>query len=539
MSLVLLMAKFIFITGGVLSSVGKGIMTSSIGKMLQIRGYSVSTLKIDPYVNVDAGTMNPYIHGEVFVTEDGGETDLDLGHYERFLDINLTKISNLTTGQVYASVIGKERRGDYLGQCVQIIPHITDEIKSRIRSVAKASGADVLLIELGGTVGDIEGQPFLEAVRQFRLEEGFENTLFVHVALVPILDSTKEQKSKPCQHSVQEMRRIGIQPDIIVARCRDPLEPEVKKKISLFGSVPYGAVFASYDVEHIYQLPIRLDEQGMGEYVTKRLGLDGRAASWSAWSALVDSFVAPTKAVKIAMCGKYTKLADSYVSITEAIHHSAAKVGVQAALDWIETTKFEENPSAIDMLSNYHGIIVLPGFGARGTEGKINAIKYARVNKKPFLGICFGFQLAAIEYARNVLGLDGANSTEVNPNTPHPVIDLLPEQRSIGTMGGTMRLGSYKILLSEGTMTNKLYGATEIFERHRHRYEINPDYWQRLQDAGLAFSGWSTDRRRVEFLELPSHPYFVGSQAHPEFKSRPGKPSPPFYGFIAASAKLA
>ncbi len=533
------MVKFIFITGGVLSSVGKGIMTSSIGKMLQIRGYSVSTLKIDPYVNVDAGTMNPYIHGEVFVTEDGGETDLDLGHYERFLDINLTKISTLSTGQVYASVIGKERKGDYLGQCVQIIPHITDEIKNRIRSAAKMAGTDVLLTELGGTVGDIEGLPFLEAVRQFRLEEGFENTLFVHVALVPILGSTREQKSKPCQHSIQEMRRIGIQPDIVVARCRDPLEPEVKKKISLFGSVPYGAVFTSHDVEHIYQLPMKLDEQGMGEYVTKRLSLDGKVANWSNWNAIVDSFVTPTKTVKIAMCGKYTKLADSYVSIIEAIHHSAAKVGVQASMEWIETTRFEENPSEVSMLGNYHGIIVLPGFGARGTEGKISAIRYARTHKKPFLGICFGFQLATIEYARNVLELEGANSTEVNPNTPHPVIDFLPEQRSLGIMGGSMRLGSYKILLNECTIAHKLYGATEIFERHRHRYEINPNYWQKLQEKGLVFSGWSTDHRRVEFLELPSHPYFVGTQAHPEFKSRPGKPSPPFYGFVAASARLA
>ncbi len=533
------MVKFIFITGGVLSSVGKGIMTSSIGKMLQARGYSVSTVKIDPYVNVDAGTMNPYMHGEVFVTEDGGETDLDLGHYERFLNINLPKFNNVTTGQVYASVIGKERKGEYLGQCVQIIPHITDEIKNRIRSAAKMAGVDVLLIELGGTVGDIEGLPFLEAVRQFRLEEGYENTLFVHVALVPILNSTKEQKSKPCQHSIQEMRRIGIQADIVVARCRDPLEQDVKKKISLFGSVPYGAVFTSIDVEHIYELPIRLDEQGMGEYVSKRLGLDAKTPDWSGWKAISDSFLTPKKTVRIAMCGKYTKLADSYVSIMEAIHHSAAKAGVKASMEWIETTRFEEKPSEVELLGDYHGIIVLPGFGARGTEGKISAINFARTHGKPFLGICFGFQLATIEYARNVLGLKDANTTEVNPNTEHPVIDFLPEQKAQGIMGGTMRLGSYKILLNEGTLAHKLYGKTEIFERHRHRYEVNPDYWERLQKGGLVLSGWSADRRRVEFLELPSHPYFVGTQAHPEFRSRPGMPSPPYYGFISASAKLA
>ncbi|MDD1776005.1 MAG: CTP synthase [Candidatus Methanomethylicus sp.] len=533
------MVKFIFITGGVLSSVGKGIMTSSIGKMLQSRGYTVSTVKIDPYVNVDAGTMNPYMHGEVFVTDDGGETDLDLGHYERFLDINLPKFNNITTGQVYASVIEKERKGEYLGQCVQIIPHITDEIKNRIKSAAKMAGSDVLLVEIGGTVGDIEGLPFLEAARQLRLEEAFNDTLFVHVALVPILNSTREQKSKPCQHSVQEMRRIGIQPDIIVARCKDPLEVDVKRKISLFGSVPYDAVFTSYDVDCIYQVPLNLDKQGMGEYVTKRLGLNGRKADWSDWASVVDAFNKNVKTVKIAMCGKYTKLADSYVSIMESIHHSAGKIGAKVEMEWIETTKFEDNPSEVKILEDYQGIIVLPGFGSRGTEGKIKAINYARENNIPFLGICYGFQLATVEYARNVLGFTNANTTECDPSTPYPVIDLLPEQRAIGSMGGTMRLGAYKIALKPGSLASKLYGKNEAYERHRHRYEINPKYWKELEMAGLEFSGWSADLKRVEFLELPSHPFFLGTQSHPEFRSRPGKPSPPYFGFIKASAKLA
>lgn len=531
------MVKYVFITGGVLSSVGKGIMTSSIGKMLQVRGCRVSTVKIDPYVNVDAGTMNPYMHGEVFVTEDGGETDLDLGHYERFLDISLPKFNNITTGQVYASVIEKERKGEYLGQCVQIIPHVTDEVKRRIRTAAKMAGCDVLLVEIGGTVGDIEGLPFLEAARQLKLEEAPGDVLFVHVALVPILNATKEQKSKPCQHSVQEMRRIGIQPDIIVARCRYPLEEDVKRKISLFGSVPIEAVFTSYDAENIYQVPLNLDMQGMGDYVSKRLGICSERGDWAEWRGIVEKFTGPRRLVKIAMCGKYTKLEDSYVSITEALHHAAAKVGVRTELDWIEATKFERDPSEVKILEDYDGIMVLPGFGARGTEGKIMAINYARTKKKPFLGICFGFQLATVEFARNVLGLSGANTTEVDPNSQHPVIDLLPEQKAIGMMGGTMRLGGYKIILKEGSLANKLYGSKEIVERHRHRYEVNPKYWESFQKGGLVFSGHSEDMRRVEFLELPSHPFFLGTQSHPEFRSRPGNPSPPYYGFIDASAK--
>lgn len=527
------MSKFIFITGGVLSSVGKGILTASIGKMLQVRGHSVSIIKIDPYVNVDAGTMNPYIHGEVFVTEDGGETDLDLGHYERFLDINLSKLNNITTGQIYSSVIKKERKGEYLGRCVQIIPHVTDEIKERLRIVAKLTNAEVLLVEIGGTVGDIESLPFFEAVRQMRLEEGYNNTLFVHIALVPILDVTNEQKSKPFQHSVQELRRIGIQPDILVARCRVPIEESIKKKISLFGSVPYDAVFTSYDVDNIYSLPLELDKQGMGDYIVKRLMLNSKPPDWGTWKSIVSSFYNTKDSVKIAMCGKYTKLVDSYISIIEALKHAGAELGVTPKLEWIETTCLEDNPSSVN-LSNYHGIVVLPGFGARGTEGKILAIKYARENKIPFLGICYGFQLAIVEFARNVLGYKNAHTTEVDPNTPHPIVDLLPEQRNLQNLGGSMRLGAYKILLKEGTLVRKLYGSSTISERHRHRYEVNQKYLEDLEEAGMIISGISYDGKSVEFIELKDHPFFLGSQSHPEFKSRPGKPSPPFLGFLSA-----
>lgn len=530
------MVKFVFITGGVLSSVGKGITTSSIGKMLQARGYTVSAMKIDPYVNVDAGTMNPFMHGEVFVTEDGGETDLDLGHYERFLDINLSKLSNITTGKVYASVIAKERSGGYLGQCVQIIPHVTDEIKRLIRSAAKSSGADVFLVEIGGTIGDIEGLPFLEAVRQMRLEEEAHDALFVHVALVPILSPTNEQKSKPCQHSVQEMRRIGIQPDIIVARCRVPLESDVRRKIALFGSVPVEAVFSSYDAECLYQIPMNLDGQGMGDYISKRLMLNGRAPDWGPWVSVVEEFMNASRSLRIAMCGKYTKLSDSYVSITEALKHAGARVGCRISTEWIETTRFEEDPSKVDQLAEYDGVMVLPGFGSRGTEGKIRAVHYARVNGKPILGVCYGFQLAVVEFARNVLGLVDANTTEVDPKTPHPVIDLLPEQRQLESLGGTMRLGAYRIIVEPGTMVHRLYNSEVVVERHRHRYEVNPKYWDLLRDHGMVLSGWSDDRKRVEFIELPGHPFFLGTQSHPEFRSRPGHPSKPYLGFVSAAA---
>jgi len=528
------MAKFVFVTGGVLSSVGKGILTSSVGKMLQTRGYKVTVIKIDPYVNVDAGTMNPYIHGEVYVTDDGGETDLDLGGYERFLNLNLPKVNNITTGQIYQTVINKERRGDFLGKCVQIVPHITNEIKRRIRLVAKRSKVDVVLTECGGTVGDIEGLPFLEAIRQMRLEEGFQNTLYVHVALVPILDVTGEMKTKPLQHSVNELRRIGIQPDTIVARCRKMIDTEALRKIALFGTIPENAVFCSYNVPSVYQVPLILDEQGMGEYICKRLGIAQRRPKWSEWKRFVDSVENPRFEVKIGLVGKYAGLADSYISMKEALRHGGAACQTQISIDYIKAERLERDVSRLELLKNYDGIFIPYGFGPRGTEGKMRAIRFARENNVPFLGICYGFQLAVVEFARNVCGLEGANSTEVNPDTTNPVIDLMPEQRGVEYKGATMRLGAHKIIVKKSTMAYILYGTEEIYERHRHRWEVNQDYWKILQKHGLVFSGKSPDGRRIEILELPDKFFFFASQFHGEFKSRPNRPDPEYYGFVRA-----
>lgn len=529
-----IMVKYIFVTGGVLSSVGKGIVTSSIGKMLQARGLKVTAVKIDPYVNVDAGTMNPYMHGEVYVTDDGGETDLDLGWYERFLDLNLKKDNNITTGLVYRAVIEKERKGDFLGRCVQIVPHVTNEIKHRIRSVAKSSNVDVVLTEVGGTVGDIEGLPFLEAIRQMRLEEGFENTLYVHVALVPILDVTKEMKTKPLQHSVNELRRIGIQPDIIVARCSEMIDSEALRKIALFGTIPENAVFCSYNVESIYQVPLILDEQGMGNFICKRLGFPEGKPDFKGWKDFVDAVIKPKYEVRIALVGKYAGLADSYVSMNEALRHGGAECKTKVFIEYIEAEKFEEHPEKLEILRDFDGIFVPYGFGPRGTEGKIMAIRFARENNIPFLGICYGFQLAVVEFARNVCGLKDANSTEINPASPHPVIDLMPEQRGIEIKGATMRLGAHKIIIKQGTMAYMLYKSDEIFERHRHRFEVNLDYLEKFEKNGLVFSGRSADGRRMEILELPNHYFFFASQFHGEFKSRPGRPDPEYYGFVKA-----
>ena len=529
-----LMVKYVFVTGGVLSSVGKGIVTSSIGKMLQARGLKVTVIKIDPYVNVDAGTMNPYMHGEVYVTDDGGETDLDLGWYERFLDLNLQIENNITTGLVYKAVIEKERRGDFLGRCVQIVPHVTNEIKTRIRSVAKRSNVDVTLTEVGGTVGDIEGLPFLEAIRQMRLEEGFENTLYVHVALVPILDVTKEMKTKPLQHSVNELRRIGIQPDTIVARCPEMIDSESLRKIALFGTIPENAVFCSYNVESIYQVPLILDEQGMGDFICKRLGFSDRKPDFKEWRKFVDNVLNPKHEVKIALVGKYAGLADSYVSMTEALRHAGAACRAKVCIQYIEAEKFEQSPKGIEVLRDFDGIFVPYGFGPRGTEGKIMAITFARENNVPFLGICYGFQLAVIEFARHVCGLKEANSTEINPNSPYPVIDLMPEQRGIEIKGATMRLGAHKIIVKPNTMAYVLYKGQEICERHRHRFEVNLDYLGTLEKNGLMFSGRSADSRRMEILEMPDHFFFFASQFHGEFKSRPGRPDPEYYGFVKA-----
>jgi CTP synthase len=528
------MVKYVFVTGGVLSSVGKGILISSIGKMLQIRGLKPTVVKIDPYVNVDAGTMNPYMHGEVFVTDDGGETDLDLGWYERFLDLSLKRENNVTTGLVYQAVIERERRGDFLGRCVQIVPHITNEIKNRIKTIAKTSGADVILTEVGGTVGDIEGLPFLEAIRQMRLEEGFENTLYVHVALVPVLDVTNELKTKPLQHSVNELRRIGIQPDIIVARSPKMIDAEALRKIALFGTIPESAVFCSYNAESVYQVPLILDKQGMGDFICLRLGYSRKVSDFNEWQQFVNAVLKPENEVRIALIGKYAGLRDSYVSMSEALHHGGAACKTRVCITYLEAEKFEQEPQCIKDLKNFDGVFVPYGFGPRGTEGKIAAIKFARENNFPFLGICYGFQLAVIEFARNVCGLKDANSSEINPNSPHPVIDLMPEQRGVEYKGATMRLGAHKVVVVPKTMAYSLYKCDEAYERHRHRFEVNLDYLKNLEEHGLCFSGKSADGRRMEILELPSHYFFFASQFHGEFKSRPGRPSPEYYGFISA-----
>jgi len=530
------LTKYIFITGGVLSGLGKGLVTCSIGKILQVRGLRVSAVKCDPYLNVDAGTMNPYIHGEVYVLDDGYEADMDLGTYERFLGLELTGSNNMTSGQVYQSVIQKERIGGYLGKCVQIIPHVTDEIKNRLRRVAKETEADVLLIECGGTVGDIEGLPFLEAFRQMRMEEKRGDTLLVHVTLVPLLSAVGEPKTKPTQHSVKELRAIGLQPDVIVARTEwGFLEESEINKIALYCSVENRAVFSSVNVESLYELPLVLEEQKMGQVVTEYLGHPDLKADWTQWRQMVKSYKTPTETVRIAMCGKYADLADCYVSVNEALRHAAAKSGCHVSIEWIETEEFEDNPNKLSILDEYDGILVPGGFGKRGAEGKMMAIRYSRENNVPFLGICYGLQLSVVEAARNILGLEDAHSTECDPKTSSPVIDLLPEQRDIHDLGGTMRLGAHHAYLKEGSLAHKLYGSTVAEERHRHRWEVNPDFWRHLEKAGLVFTGVSVDGKRKEIVERPDHYFFFATQFHPEFKSRPWHPSPPYYGFVKAS----
>lgn len=526
------MTKFIFITGGVLSGLGKGMVTCSIGKMLQVRGLKVSVVKCDPYLNVDAGTMNPYIHGEVFVLDDGYEADMDLGAYERFLGIELTRLNNITSGQVYQHVIKKEREGGYLGQCVQIIPHITDEIKHKLRQVVKYTGAEILLVECGGTVGDIEGLPFLEAFRQMRLEEHRGETLLVHVTLVPVLKAVGEPKTKPTQHSVKELRAIGLQPDIIVARCEwGRLPEEQKKKIALYSNVEERAVFTSVNVDPIYELPLALEREGMGDLIVEYLQLNGSKADWSQWEKVVNRFHDAKETVNIAICGKYAELADCYVSVNEALKHAGAASGCKVNISWIETETFEKSGVA-ETIRNFDGVLVPGGFGQRGAEGKIRTIEYCRTHDVPFLGICYGFQLSIVEIARNLLGLKDAHSTECDPDTPHAVVDLLPEQRRVGELGGTMRLGSQPVVVKKDTLAYKLYGSELIRERHRHRWEVNPDYWDRLEDAGALFSGWSAEGGMKEILELPDNYFFLATQFHPEFKSRPWSPSPPYYGLV-------
>ncbi len=520
--------KFIFVTGGVMSGLGKGITAASTGRLLKSAGFDVTAVKIDPYLNVDAGTMNPYQHGEVYVLKDGGEVDLDLGNYERFLDEDMTFDHNVTTGKLYRHVIEKERAGDYLGKTVQIIPHITDDIKRRVREAAE--GTDVCIVEVGGTVGDIEGMPYLEALRQFAHEEDDEDILFTHVTLVPY-SKNGEQKTKPTQHSVKELRSIGLQPDVVVGRCEVPLEPETKEKIALFCDVPTAAVFSNPDVEDVYQVPLVVEEEGLAEFVMEELALTEEALSEperdDEWRRLVTA--ERTEEVEIALVGKYA-LEDAYMSIYEALKHAGLERGVDVNVLWVGADEMDNDHEK--RLQRADGVVVPGGFGSRGTEGKIRAVRYARTNDVPFLGLCLGFQLAVVDYAREVLGLSGAHSTELDPDTPHPVIDILPEQYEVEEMGGTMRLGAHETEIDAGTLAHRVYGGPSCTERHRHRYEVNPEYIADLEAGGLTFSGRAGNR--MEILELDDHPYFFGTQFHPEFRSRPTRASPPFVAFLDA-----
>lgn len=528
------MTKYIFVTGGVVSSLGKGIVAASVGRVLKNRGLKVTLQKFDPYLNVDPGTMSPYQHGEVFVTEDGAETDLDLGHYERFIDVNLGQYSNVTAGRVYSSIIEKERRGDYLGGTVQVIPHVTNEIKSRVLLAGESSDADVVITEIGGTTGDIESLPFLEAIRQIRSDLGRENVCYIHCTLLPYIKAAGEMKTKPTQQSVKELRGLGIQPDIIVVRNELALTDELRAKISLFCDIPKQNVIESRDVSNLYELPVNLKAQKIDDIVLKHFGLSAPEADMTEWLALVDRVDNLKENVKIALVGKYVELHDAYISVVESLKHAGYKNNSKITIDWIQSEDVtEENVN--DYLKDADGILVPGGFGDRGVEGKITAIKYARENKVPFFGICLGMQLAAVEFARNVCGLTGAHSSELDPNTPYPIINLLPDQENVVEMGGTLRLGSYPCTLAEGSVAHKEYGEINITERHRHRYEFNNYYRERLTDKGLVLSGVSPDGRLIEIVELPEHPWFVAGQFHPEFKSRPEKAHPLFAGFIRAS----
>ena len=526
--------KYIFVTGGVVSSIGKGIAAASLGRLLRSRGYTVAPLKMDPYINVDAGTMNPYQHGEVFVTDDGAETDLDLGHYERFLDVNCTRHSNVTTGRIYKSVIDKERRGDYLGATVQVIPHITDEIKEHIRRVGREQNAEIVIAEIGGTVGDIESLPFLEAIRQFRKDAGAENVTYVHVTLIPTVGRWDEIKTKPTQHSVIKLREIGITPDVLICRTRMPLPDEVRAKISLFTDVAQNAVIESLDADTIYEIPLLFEQAGLARLTLRRLGLPDLPPNLAEWEQIVARLKHPQYRCRIALVGKYIENRDSYISIAEAFHHAGAANDASVEIDWIDSSELERGDAA-QRLREADGILVAHGFGGRGVEGKLNAIRYAREHGVPFYGICYGMQMAVIEFARNVVGLDGAHTEEVDHATPHPVIHLLPEQRGVGDKGGTMRLGAYPCRLQSDSLAARLYNDTVIYERHRHRYEVNNEYRPLLERHGMVFSGVSPDNRLVEMIELPDHPFFLAGQFHPEFKSRPNRPHPVFVGLVRAA----
>jgi CTP synthase len=526
--------KFIFVTGGVVSSLGKGLASASIGSLLETRGLKLTIQKLDPYLNVDPGTMNPMQHGEVFVTDDGAETDLDLGHYERFISQRMTRLNNATSGQIYQTVIQKERRGEYLGGTVQVIPHVTDEIKSRIVECAK--GQDVLIVEVGGTVGDIESLPFLEAIRQLRLEVGATNAISVHVTLVPYISAAGEMKTKPTQHSVMKLREIGIQPEILLCRSERPIELAMKKKIAMFTNVAADAVFSAEDVSCIYEVPIRFHAEGVDEKIGELLNIWSRAPELTGWERVVHRMKSPQAEVNIGLVGKYVDLVESYKSLNEALIHGGIGNECRVNLHHIDSEEIEKR-GAPALLAEMDGILVAPGFGSRGIEGKIEAVRYAREGQVPFFGICLGMQVAVIEFARNVTGLKGANSTEFDPKAAFPVVDFLPEQRQITEKGATMRLGAYPCVLAAGSKAAAAYGSAEISERHRHRYEVNNEFREALTSHGMLISGVSPDKRLVEMVELPKHPYFVGCQFHPEFKSRPQAPHPLFQSFIGAALR--
>src|SRR4051794_4208166 len=530
---------FIFVTGGVVSSLGKGIASASIGRLLVARGLSVALQKFDPYINVDPGTMSPYQHGEVFVTEDGAETDLDLGHYERFTDANTSRASNVTAGGIYNTVIRRERRGDYLGGTVQVVPHITDEIKQRVKLLAETQDVDVVITEIGGTVGDIESLPFLEAIRQFNVDVGRRDCMFIHLTLVPYIGHAGELKTKPTQHSVNELRRIGIQPDMLLARSESELSADIRKKIALFASLPVSAVISAKDVDNIYKVPLWFADEGVDDQICEHFGFDVPQPDLAEWAEIARRASEATEVVRIALVGKYVALQDAYLSVSEALRHSGFHHDARIEIDWVDSESLESDAQALERLGGADGILIPGGFGGRGIEGKIRAARVAREQRIPYLGICLGMQIAVAEFGRHVADMDGANSTEFDPETPHPVIDLLPEQKEVSDLGGTMRLGADPIKLHEGTRARELYGDAVIYERHRHRYEVNLFLRKRLEAAGLVVSGTSPDERLVEMIELDEHPFFVACQFHPEFKSRPERPAPPFRDFVGAALRRA
>jgi CTP synthase len=533
--------KYIFVTGGVASALGKGITSASLGRLLKSRGWRVTLLKFDPYVNVDAGTMNPFQHGEVFVTDDGAETDMDLGHYERFIDENLSRDNNTTTGKIYAAVIARERRGEYLGGTVQVIPHVTNEIRDEIARVAREKGADMIIVEVGGTVGDIESLPFLEAIRQFKRSVGEENVMYMHVSLVPFIRSAGELKTKPTQHSVKELRGIGIQPDVIVCRTEKPLSRGLREKLALFCDVPVEAVIQAIDVPSIYQVPLILEEEGLARIVERRLHLPVRGPDLAEWRQMVERLLHPAATIRIALIGKYVGNEDSYVSIEEALRHGGIAAGCRVQISKQDSEELEalDDAGIVSRLTGYDGILVCPGFGARGVEGKVKAARYAREHRVPYFGVCYGMQWAVVEFARHVCGLDGANTTEVDPRTPHPVIDLLPEQKAVTDKGGTMRLGLYPCRLVPGSLAGDAYAVEEVLERHRHRFEVNNAYLPILIRHGLRVTGVYPQRQLVEIVELADHPWFLGTQFHAEYRSRPNRPHPLYREFVAAALRCA